>query len=176
MGLDIAAYRRLEPIGDDVALDKYGAPVHYEDFVCIQNSPDFAGREAPLIDGQWYRYDAFDTFRAGSYSGYGEWRDWLAKVAGYRPHIGPRESDHPNPYAAAAWSAESGPFWELINFSDCEGVIGSEVATKLTLDFDTFAGRAKAQQVNGFSYFASLYDRFRDAFRMAADGGCVVFR
>src|SRR3972149_5024711 len=58
----------------------------------------------------YYTYAEKLSFRAGTYSSYNQWRDQLAQLA-------------------------QGAFLELINFSDCEGAIGSKTSTKLLKDF-----------------------------------------
>jgi len=53
----------------------------------IYNSQSFIGREQPFILNHLYIGENIDElrFRAGSYSGYGEWREKLAELAGYTP-------------------------------------------------------------------------------------------
>jgi len=84
---------------------------------------DWPGRAAGIPDADVaYSFADKQRFRAGSYSGYGEWRNSLATVAGFRS-------------ARHAWeNAHSGPFFELLNFADNDGVIGPEVSAKLARD------------------------------------------
>jgi hypothetical protein len=171
MGLDITAYRHIRA-APRAAVDSEGYPVKWEKYGRLfPNDAAFAGREAglKLAPKAVFAWAEELRFRAGSYSGYGEWRDELARLAGYEPVDGLT-----HPYARGAWDAANGPFWELINFADCEGVIGPVVAAKLVDDFDRYAERA-AEHKEG--WFRDLYKTWRDAFAMAADGGdgCVVF-
>ena len=55
-------------------------------------------------------------------------------------------------YAGAddAWERTDGPFWELINFSDCEGVIGPKTSAKLAGDFAAFQEKADAHHGQWF--------------------------
>ena len=94
------------------------------------------------------------------------------KLAGYplteyRGHFGKDESAH----AAACWNGATGPFYELINFTDCDGTIGPEVAAKLARDFAEWDERA--QVVGGEWYEA--YAEWRRCFEFAAHTGAVRF-
>ena len=91
---------------------------------------NFPGRTAGIKPGI-YSFERSAEFRAGSYSGYNEWRDHLARMA-----VGMS--------AKKIWaSGWKGPFVELINFPDNEGVIGPVVAAKLAKDFAEFEHRAE---------------------------------
>ena len=67
------------------------------------------------------------------------------------------------------------PFFELINFSDCEGSIGPVVSAKLARDFAEFDERARSLNDEG-RHFYRLYKSWTTAFQMASDGGMVDFR
>lgn len=162
MGLDITAYRQLRERADistDFALD------HWDQFF-VASAVDWAnshwpGRGDPVKEGLVYGFAEKLGFPAGSYGNYGRWRSWLARVAGYAG------SD-------SYWSSapEGAPFYELINFADNEGVIGSVVAKKLADDFAKFQDVADA---DGGEWERAKYADWRKAFEMAADGGCVDF-
>lgn len=74
--------------------------------------------------------------------------------------------------AEAVWNGKANgeAFVELINFSDCEGVIGAEVAKKLAADFAAYQDKAGDK-----GDFARVYASWRKAFELAADGGAVCF-
>jgi hypothetical protein len=63
------------------------------------------------------------------------------------------------------------PFYELINFSDCEGIIGPEVSTKLYNDFVKFEVVAKNEE----EYFYRKYKDWMKAFKVASNKGVVSF-
>jgi len=162
MGLDITAYKQLK-IEPNAAKEEDGSPVDWKRHVWIQpatvkwTNDNFPGRADPIQGGIYSASDSFG-FRAGSYGGYNAWRDWLARLAGY-------------PSAAAVWEDNlQGPFAELINFADNEGVIGTTACAKLAKDFADHADKAGTA-----GYDAKLYQEWRTAFEMAADGGCVDF-
>lgn len=105
-------------------------------------------------------------FHAGSYSGYNQWREWLAALAG-----------HGTPETIWNTPSPSGPFVEMINFSDCEGTIGPDVSAKLAKDFAEWDERAKVSGEGDGGKYSNYgrYCNFREAFEAAADGGKVIF-
>ena len=176
MGLDITAYRQLTEC--DVLFDDDDEPVDattrepIENYLRVFANPDFPGRAEGLKNRAIYTYaDAASVLEMG-YGRYNRWREQLAKLAGYplteyQPSYGPRESMH----AAACWQGATGPFSELINFSDCEGDIGPVVAAKLTKDFAQFDSAANALGDDFYSAYAEL----KGGVDMAADGGALHF-
>lgn len=64
------------------------------------------------------------------------------------------------------------PFYELIDFSDCEGVIGPEVSAKLAKDFADWDEQAK-RTLDDYDY--EMYSNWHKAFKIASDGGAVIF-
>ncbi len=162
MGLDITAYRRLAP-APDAELDSDGCPKDWKHYVRLRSNSDFPAQAEGITENVVLGFAESVGFRAGSYSDYNAWRDRLADLAGYGS-------------AKACWSSGAeGPFCELINFSDCEGVIGPKVAAKLAKDFADWDERAR-DYFGGFDgWFIEQYERWRKAFEMAADGGAVDF-
>lgn len=136
--------------------------------------------DAEVIDGEWIGgrcYDVSDSethrFQAGSYSGYGKFRDLLAQAFHHVDafQIWP-EADR---YADA-------PFFELINFSDCEGTIGPDAAADLLKDFED--GRSQwadylvakyGHRVMDQKYYLEKYEDWAHACRLAADRGLIDF-
>jgi hypothetical protein len=191
MGLDIGVMTNLEyiepqpdhwPEGDD-HLDPQGRDITH------LTAAGFPIQMGDLKEG-YYFYTDRSHFRAGSYSGYNAWRDLLAQLV----------------YGVSAetiWNDSEGyagkPFYELINFSDCEGVIGTVVCTRLYGDFVAHYEKAKdryehARQeremkieemkknypmIVGMShehYFLDTYEEFMNAFETAArDNGALQF-
>lgn len=180
MGLDITAYSKLEMV--DVVYDADGEPINpvtreslfvvAADFAHIYVNPDFPERADGLARG-YYLYEETIGFRAGSYMYYSRWREELARLAGYpaSPGEGLMASHHP--HSNGVWECEGGPFFELINFSDCEGAIGPKTSAKLAKDFADFREKLSGEVVS-FG-FTENYDNFEQAFRLAADGGAVCF-
>lgn len=171
MGLDITARSRLAP-APSAAVNDEGDPVDWGAHQRLtQGLIDFTekawpGRTEGLAPGV-YTFGGELSFRAGSYSGYNEWRRNLARMA----HGVPPE---------AVWRRKlPGPFVELISFSDCEGLIGPAAAAKLARDFAEWEPRAvefaaALGEWDGARWL-ELYRSWRLAFELAADGGCVEF-
>ncbi|WP_335956158.1 hypothetical protein [Acinetobacter guillouiae] len=175
MGLDITAYKKLKAFNgqyndgtDEVLNVETGLLVGWDDYFkpCINRN--YVERATDVNEDQFYTFEDSIGFRAGSYGGYNNWREQLAKLAGYPCLDG--EGDR-HLYSNGAWKAHNGAFWELINFSDCEGVIGTEVSKKLLKDFIDFEESAK--QVGG--YFHELYNEWKTAFEYAGENGAVDF-
>ncbi|MNL09166.1 hypothetical protein D3C87_1299150 [compost metagenome] len=106
----------------------------------------------------------------GGYGRWGLWREHLAVLAGY-PRGRTSTYTERVPHSCGCSEQGHGPFFELIHFSDCEGVIGQHAAAKLLQDFE--AHQAQANQQN--PEFLRVYNSVRDGLRMAARGGCLHF-
>ncbi|WP_175948106.1 hypothetical protein [Burkholderia pyrrocinia] len=168
-GLDITAYSGLV-IVESPALSSDGAPQGKNQVILDPgNFPDrFRGLEA----GKVYQFASSFDFRAGSYSGYNAWRNELAKLAGYQPSMAVRNKAVELRYDETVWKLDHGPFWELIDFSDAEGTIGSDVCRKVYQDFVQYRNQA-AQDFA--PYFYESYVDWMKAFEMCANNGAIVF-
>jgi hypothetical protein len=171
MGLDTTWYRGLTR--DDSPEAQEAAEEGEDNCVRLYANPDFPGREAPLQMDGVYRYKASGREGwHGSYGAYNRWRDQLAKLAGYPLQPYEKWGAMTGSHAAGAWVATEGPFWELVNFSDCDGFIGTAACAKLAADFETFQPQADAHDDE---YFRESYATMRTAFTNAADNGAVDF-
>lgn len=171
MGLDITAYKGLVLANGNDGFDEVGELK--DGFESFYVNEDFPGRADDIKSRHAYTATDSFGFRAGSYGGYNLWREQLAQLAGWVPiqHT-PRWGEPYESYAAAAWAASEGPFWELINFSDCEGTIGSAVSKKLAEDFAKYQSKADKHYDD---WFKQRYNHWRKAFEMASENGCVSF-
>lgn len=178
MGLDVTAFEDIQKIdcifnAEGEAVDpKTRRAIDYDTYFHPRHNNDFPGRADDIEDNACYTYaDAIDV-SAGPYSKYNWWRDELAKLAGYPLGKYEKYGTMYDSYCVACWNGKTGPFSELINFSDCEGTIGTAVSKKLAADFAKFqtAGDAHPDE-----YFWSKYSEWRTAFEMAANNGCVIF-
>lgn len=173
MGLDVTAYRKLTPAKGNEAFDKTGELKYKDNWTRFYKNLDFPGRADDIQDGHAYKYEDSEYFNAGGYGSYNRWRDQLAELAGYQlTEYMQYNSQEQQSHAAACWEGAEGPFSELINFSDCEGVIGASVSAKLAKDFANFQAKADTHQDEPFR---NKYAKWRKAFEMAADGGAVRF-
>lgn len=176
MGLDITAYSRVV-LEKEVEVDEYGSPRDWNKYRVAYVNDDFPGREGSIINRGIYSFNKQYGFRAGGYGYYSGWREQLAKMAGYPATL--RTDSYGRErvaHAAACWNGATGPFSELINFADNEGVLGPEVCAKLAKDFSEYETRAvtfaKAEEDD---YFIESYLAWKKAFDLAADGGMVEF-
>jgi hypothetical protein len=204
MGLDISAVSKLEPIEVPEDIEQWSDEWYdWEadqggDVYNVWSSPNFPEQAEGMEDGTYIARDSQHTsFRAGSYSGYGTWRDWLAQatMGGILNKSGGAQS---------MWDSADGgdyglPFMELINFSDAEGIIGPVASKKLYYDFrkyendvmdwmdrmylsrkpiDSSSWDEKEPQPldkGDFEWFQRQYQEWKNAFRIASDNGIVMF-
>jgi len=160
MGLDITSYSNL----------KKGKET--EDSIYIGKGPEHVARHE--YNEGWYE-PTLETvghhFRAGSYGGYNQFRGHLcAAVHGVECEEFWTNEDY-----------EGTPFYELIDFSDCEGVIGVEESKKLHAEFMLHKGIFRRYLENTIddsedrNYFMEKYDDWTKAFSISAQGGALFF-
>lgn len=171
MGVSIRAYGGLKPLeGFEFDGDGDVIGVDYDTYVQFYDTPYFKGRSDGVDQGVPYTYKASHNMFSASYSGYGRWREQLAKLVGYPKAFIP---DYPREcHQIGAFTVAEGPFHELICFSDCEGTLGPVVCAKLAKDFAEWDERAAAQ---GDEDWYTAYKKFRTGFELAANTGAVGF-
>jgi hypothetical protein len=164
MGLNVSAYGRLEAIKDNqVEFGDHGIPVN-ERIVSLFNNPDYPYHISGLKESRFFicKGETYQ-FRAGSYHSYSDWRDWLAKLAGYKD-------------AHEVWQNPTmGPFVELINFSNLAGTIGPSVSAKLANDFKDFEHKVKQYEKSDPFHYRAFQD-WKKCFEIATKDGAVNFR
>lgn len=169
MGLNITAYSKLKAVGLDTSEGNPSCEIdgHIEAYVYRGFEASFRG--VPILDMQKLGSTEYTTggcyektsetetfdFHAGSYSGYGARREWLADLF--------------NPYRRPNL-----PFYELIYFADNEGTIGPEAAADLLADFREHAEAYRAATID-YHHEYGFYANFTRACELAADGGLIVF-
>lgn len=163
MGLDVYAYRKVREFdenSDDDTKSERGV------MLCPAEFPE----QAEGLNGVYTYEERMYVFSCG-YHRYNTWREDLAILAGYPL----TDADHrtlPPSHAMACWAGATDPFSELINFSDCEGVIGPVTAAKLLTDFKDFNEKAKRTLgIDGYE----RYEAMMCGLEMAADGGAIRF-
>jgi len=159
MGLDISFGNNIKKISEEFA-DDYNHQTH----VNIPDNDYFYAQQLPITHGH-YSFDSYGSFHLGSYGTYNSWRNLLSRIA-----LGVS--------ASAVWNDRNrfcnSPFYELIDFSDCEGVIGSIASAKLSRDFTENRERIFAHH-EADEWFRGKYDSFATAFSVASDNGFVRF-
>ena len=173
MGLDITFYATVRDVHEECSRDKHGETSWHgymgrnEELWTPIQIPAFAGREAPIRLGRTHL--GTDTYCVGfSYGGYSRWRETLARACGYQ--VTDRNSD--SPHSQAAWDATGGPCWELINFADNEGTIGSRACAKIARDMIAVRDAYAAENDDGD---AVRFDRMLAGFLIASHGGAANF-
>ena len=162
MGLDINVYRQLTMVSAP-QVDEDG----YLELATSEWTPGgsmewsekhFPGRGEGLEAHAVYTWGDQFGFRAGSYSGYNRWRQFLQNFS--------RMVDE-----------EGNTFIELINFADNEGVIGPVVSLKLAKDFMEHEKAAEffAKTISEGEYWYDKYQNWKEAFIWASDNGAVEF-
>jgi hypothetical protein len=160
MGLDISAYSRIQKVEDTDEASIY----------IRRNIPEL-DQGQDIEEGEYKEADDCEAhgFRAGSYSGYGVFRNLLSeKIHG----VSSKEIwENPEIFSDKE-------FYNLINFSDCEGFFGPCVSKKLHQDFidnrEKFT--ASIQEVNPYpGYYERVYDDFTLGFEIASKGGVLLF-
>jgi hypothetical protein len=186
MGLDITAYSNLKFLRGKEG-DHYDGYIHvYQD----SSFPDHCELEEGYYDET--SKTRTHTFRAGSYSGYNEFRNILAQCTlGVTTDV-VWEDD----------SYETRPFYKIINFSDCHGSIGPKYSADLYREFvdnrDRFIRNLKQEidftketenplalepefildlnlDQGDIEYYIGVYDNLTRAFELAKDDGLVEF-
>lgn len=168
MGLDIVAYSHLVSVGkhtDEWCEDEDHIQAYaYVDFPeSFRGLPVLAERQAvhtadTFIDGGCYERTAetkAHSFRAGSYSGYGMWRDDLRRQ--FNPTTAPDQ-----------------PFYELIWFADNEGTIGPDAARDLLAHFRQHTKQYQPP-ADWLTFYRERYQHWTCACELAAQSGLIDF-
>lgn len=147
MGLDISL-RLLKPIPpEDVKPNEHG-DVDFPFWVHTTPDVDFPGRDEGAVGTFVIAKDRH--VQSWSYSGYTRFREMLAAFAGW-------------PSIQAAWGAEEGCLWELLNFRDNEGVLGPVVCSKLLLDMRALSERGTEPLAHHRAAFYALLSAFEES-------------
>lgn len=155
MGLDITAYSNLNKELQRENMDVDEAYEHNWTYFYIHNDQD-CYQHIDVDDSYFYSYEYCENMRAGSYGGYNSWRSTLRQLSSQLP------IDNNGYY----------PFYELINYSDCEGVIGTMCSTKLAKDFNDYEEQA-CLYLEGYNL--SKYYEWKKMFELASNNGAVKF-
>ena len=188
MGLDISVISKMLPVDMPEGIELWSE--EYYDWEQEQGSgsvwnlykhPHFTEQSEGLPDSPVVNQGEQYSFRAGSYSGYGEWRDLLSKLA-----LGIGAKDLWDKVDDGGYGEI--PFSEHINFSDADGVIGPVASKKLYNDYvryekdimnmlDRFYLKFEDTDIDGdtYTWFKIKYKDWKEAFRIASDNGAVIF-
>lgn len=160
MGLDISAYSKIQKVDD---ID--------EASIYIRRGIPESDQGHDIEEGEYTETEDSEShrFRAGSYSGYGVFRNILSK----RIHGVSSKEIWENPEIF-----KDKEFYNLINFSDCEGFFGPGVSKKLHSDFvenrEKFVTNIDLDNPHP-GYYERVYDDFTLGFEIASRGGVLLF-
>ena len=148
MGLSIIAGENISEI-----LSENGFMIYNSDFP--QSNMNFNENSFYIFKGKTI------DFSAGSYSNYGRFRRDLCLLVNNIP-------------VEELWNNNDDtlPFYWLLNFSDCDGYIGTDYCKILLQDFEKYS---KIVHSNLENYFINLFDNFHEAFKLASNNGIVKF-
>ena len=186
MGLDITYYNNIKKIDieidedDDNYQDKLEQLYNNNFFMAYKGY--FPYQFGDLEDNVFYENDYNEGFYAGSYGGYNVWRNLLSILAGYKnsEYVWKNFNNLIRKNKLNVINGENisfPPFYELINFSDAEGIICSDICKKLYKDFVDFDEKAqeKIHDEKFGEYFYEKYKEWTQAFKIASDNGAVSF-
>lgn len=172
MGLDITAYKNVKLI-ENPYMGSTGEPDVWANQVYIDVGNSEWEQGDDLEAGRVYEFSDVISVYSSSYSTYGRLRDELARIAGYEPLIA--GSKYLGIYSARVWhdchNGKRGILSELINFSDCEGEIGTKSCRKILNDLHTVS--KKTGELNEWDQ--GLLTDLIQTFEFAAVDGFVQF-
>lgn len=156
MGVLIRAYRQLTPrdayLQDGVDPHDPVTKEYIDNCVVAFVNPQCPLRSDRIPHGSVWNYTEQMHVISTTYIHYKEWRDQLAQMVG---HV----------------SGQLGPFHELLDFGDSDGVIGWQTSAKLSRDFANHQQLASRQE----PMFYFIYCNFHRGFDVASDNGLVKF-
>lgn len=176
MGLAVVAYSQIKLLGSSIDGDDLNKTIE------LYVNPDFPDHAKGIKSEGYYSYKESKTCWRGSYSSFNNWREKLAKIAGYKPVLVERVEGYPESaitsYLYGAFEVSEGPFHELICFSDCEGTINSEISKKLLKDFEEWDEKAKEFDQNfnlAYLGFYEVYKGWYEGLKIASQDGVLSY-
>lgn len=184
MGLDIKLYLGVKKLSeheiqsvkeesgysDEMDSSIEGCEFNDKDIVRFYLNNDYQKRE-DLGQNGFYTFEEMKYCWSGGYGLYNELRETLAMMAGYpvKKYKSPVISGYF--FDSASYFAHENPhkkFYELIDFSDCEGFIGNKICNKLAKDFNSEYRyireiASRENKVEFLTFYESLKDAFSEA-------------
>ena len=117
-----------------------------------------------------------DSFRAGSYSSFHNWRSWLASVSS--------GVNLDELYEKNVWNSDM-PFIDLLNHSDCDGKLGKRECKRLSKDFQKYLfiilngnrpNGGAFEDDDNFAWLIQRYLRWKSAVDDVAEGNNKMIR
>lgn len=167
MGLDVTAYRKVK-YGEVPRIDEEDE----EDELRVWKNPDFPERATDVPDKRKFEGEGIEDYISYPYSAHMKFRDQLARLWGHPPEDFLAEWYQSDDIDHRASQHE--PFWELIWFSDCEGVLGPSDCAALLEDFRSHRERFAVLN-QGDPFALGRYDTWTKLVEAGADSGLVTF-
>lgn len=126
-----------------------------------------------IIEGAIYQYR--DSYGAdiGSCTGFSDWRNDLANLAGYNPL---ESCGLKNSFLNGARNSSCGPFLYLLKCPDTECFLDADVSKAMFKDFIEFDARAYEFSKNQIcDHFYETYLKFKKTFEISLKNGVVAF-
>jgi hypothetical protein len=174
MGLDISVFKEVDFNSFQPREGKSEEDLDelYDSMLYLYSEYNPHNQSDNIKEGFYNYPDRAFNFRAGSYSGYNLFRATLCKsVYGFNPEV---IWGSPNKYKGQ-------DFVELINFSDCEGIIGPKTSKKLLDDFikneENFINYLEKEPFDDYmkESYKAKYKEWMKAFEIASENGVVKF-
>jgi hypothetical protein len=156
MGLDVRVYGNISLVNED----------EHWNFHAMVGTPEWDFKIKNLVKGGYYKGDVIFTGVGYSYSGHSNFREDLIRLIGREDLLADGEIN---------WEIlpDDIPFYDFINFSDCEGCLDWEISKKIYYNFITYNEKAKELDVNNFY---NRYLKWFETFRITSEqNGVVVF-
>ena len=153
MGLDVSVYENV----------RVAEPEEDYDFYAYQAIPEWHYKCKSLIMGRGYMGERVDSLRT-TYGGHMYFSIELLELIG--------RDDLIDGYKIK-WDDIEGDidFYELINFSDCEGCLDSDICKILLANFFKYEDKVKGMEE---SRFTQLYMKWLEMFKCGSEDGSVV--
>lgn len=184
MGLDIGIYTNKIQLKNTNNID-----IEEGDYIDPSYNGNFVLQTGTLNINKLYSGKNEYSFRAGSYKGYGEFRRSLYYLL-YDNDT--KIEDYWDKYYKLSfinisrlfklkridnekikYPIENLPFFEILYFSDCEGIIDSIVCNKLHKDFSNYREDYHKKYTKQ-EYWINTYDSFMDAFELSGKNNGII--
>lgn len=167
MGLDISVYQNYKVLDINEDDEDYDY-----DFQAFSIEEGWENRIKHLEKGKFYEGDQVAHLISYGYSTHNRFREQLLRLIGRDDLLKPEDGK-------IDWEKlfpeNKLPFYELVYFSDCEGVLDWETSEKLYKDFKDYESLAN-KVFKEDEYNLRRYNDWMETFELGKDKGVVVFR
>lgn len=156
MGLDVRVYNNI----------KITEKEEYADFTAFVSSEYWKYKIKNLKEGKAYKGDSCFRGVSCACSSHNRFRETLIKLIG--------RDDLLDVDGKIKWNElpDDMPFYDFIDFSDCEGCLDWEISAKIYTDFEKYFDKAKLE-LN--EYNISIYETWLETFNYGRSNSVVVF-